>query len=378
MSDTRQPLDDGNILNLIHTICQNGESGRLEILAGAIQGELSFKDGKLVDARVGHLIGFQAVNAAASMQSARVSFDPAFTPLASGTIRGSERVVLKQFFGIDTADSYIQHAVPTVPEETAKTVLMEPVSDQDEEVTIVRSNSVPIALPPPSPRSRFSYPLAATLAAVVIVITAAAAVFLFKMREQGAPGAMVAAAESSAPVAAAPVEQPESNVAPSTSAQSVAAKSVPAKSVPAQAASAKADPDSSRVKENTARHTTAQNLSGKWNVVNTVQTTSYRSFKNLKLGFDLSIDQNGNSFTGRGLKVSENGRTLPANSRTPIQVKGSINGDRVEAVFYEEGTARKTNGRFVWRIDSAGRGLTGSFNTTAARSSGKSAATRSL
>jgi len=117
-------------------------------------------------------------------------------------------------------------------------------------------------------------------------------------------------------------------------------------------------------------------LSGKWNIVNTVQTTSYRSFKNLQLGFDLSIDQNGNSFTGRGLKVSENGRTLPVNSRTPIQVKGSIKGDRVEAVFYEEGTARKTNGRFVWRIDSAGRGLTGSFNTTAARSSGKSAATK--
>ena len=364
MSDTH----DGNILNLIHTICQNGESGRLEILAGAIQGELSFKDGKLVDARVGHLTGFQAVNAAASMQSARVSFDPAFTPLASGTIRGSERVVLKQFFGIDTADSYIQPAVLTAPEETAKTVMMEPVFDQVDEVAIVRTNSVPSALPSPPPRSRFSYPLAATLAALVIAITAAAAVLLFKVRERGAPATVAAAVESSGSVAAARVQQPESNMPPSTSAQSVAAKSVPAQAAPA----------SPRVKENTEPHTTAQNLSGKWSIVNTVETTAYRSFKNLKLGFDLSIDQNGNSFTGRGLKVSENGRTLPVNSRTPIQVKGSINGDRVEAVFYEEGTARKTNGKFVWRIDSAGRGLTGSFNTTAARSRGKSAATKAL
>jgi hypothetical protein len=308
------------------------------------------------------------------MQSARVSFDPAFTPLASGTIKGSERVVLKQFFGIDTADSYIQPAVLTVPEETAKTVLMEPVVDTADEVTIVGRNSVPSALPPPPPRSRFSYPLAATLAALVIAITAAAAVLLFKMRGQSAPAAAVAAAaESSAPVAAAPVQQPESNVAPSTSAKSVPVKSAPAHAAPVQAATG-----SPRVKETAAPHTTAQDLSGKWNIVNTVQTTSYRSFKNLQLGFALSIDQNGNSFTGRGLKVSENGRILPVNSRTPIEVKGSIKGDRVEAVFYEEGTVRKTNGKFVWRLDSAGRGLRGSFNTTAARSSGKSAATKAL
>src|SRR5678816_1855223 len=96
---TKEPLP---ILNLIRGICENGESGRLEILAGAIQGELSFRDGKLVDARVGHLTGFQAVNAVAAMQNARASFDPAFEILASGSISTSERVVLKQFFGIET------------------------------------------------------------------------------------------------------------------------------------------------------------------------------------------------------------------------------------------------------------------------------------
>jgi hypothetical protein len=54
-------------------------------------------------------------------------------------------------------------------------------------------------------------------------------------------------------------------------------------------------------------------------------------------------------------------------------VKGSIDGDKVEATFLEEGALRKTNGHFVWRIDKAGR-LTGTFVTTAARSSGKSTA----
>src|SRR5215208_3884180 len=95
--------DDRNILNLIHTICANGESGRLEILAGAIQGELSFSAGKLVDARVGHLTGFRAINAVAAMRDARFSFDPTFAPLGSSSITASERVVLKQFFGIEAA-----------------------------------------------------------------------------------------------------------------------------------------------------------------------------------------------------------------------------------------------------------------------------------
>jgi len=91
------------ILNLIHQITANRDGGRLEILAGAIQGGLSFADGKLVDARVGHLTGFRAVNAAVAMRDARFSFDPSFAPLASSSITASERVVLKQFFGIETA-----------------------------------------------------------------------------------------------------------------------------------------------------------------------------------------------------------------------------------------------------------------------------------
>jgi hypothetical protein len=117
----------------------------------------------------------------------------------------------------------------------------------------------------------------------------------------------------------------------------------------------------------------AQDLTGKWSVVNTVQKTSYSSFNNMEIGFNLSIEQSGKGFTGKGEKVSENGRSLPRGSRTPIQVQGSINGDRVEAIFYEQGATRKTNGRFVWRIDKAG-GLSGTFITNAARSSGKSTA----
>ena len=317
--------DDRNIMDFIRNICANGESGRLEILAGAIQGELSFADGKLVDARVGHLTGFRAINAVAAMLDARFSFDPTFAPLASSSITASERVVLKQFFGIETA---------------ATSEYLEPVaavSDDVDEVTLVQSSAprVEIPTPPPAPHSsRLPNRMALALAALVIAVIAAAAVLIYRSRESRSP--VVANVESQS--SPEPVQQPEPAVAVHS----------------------------------------ARDLSGKWTVVNTIESTSYSSFKNMKIGFDLSINQTGATFTGSGHKVSENGHSLPVSSRTPIQVKGSIDGDRIEATFFEDGAARKSNGKFVWRINQTGRGLTGKFATTAARSSGRSAATREL
>jgi hypothetical protein len=369
--------DNRNILDFIRSICANGESGRLEILAGAIQGELSFAEGKLVDARFGHLTGFRAVNAVAAMRDARFSFDPTFAPLASSSITASERVVLKQFFGIDTAatNEYLDPVGVDWPQEAAPVVT---IPDVAEEVTLVR-NHVPSAespspveaprpLPPVIPTpvpvvSRFSHRSAIAFAVLAIAVLTAAAVLVYRVRESRSP-AVVASAES--PARPAPVQQqPEAVVAHSTSATPAAVKAAPVKAAPV-----KEDPRPG--------NNTAQDLSGKWNVINVVETTSYNSFRNMKIGFDLSINQTGTTFTGRGRKVSENGHSLPASSRTPIQVKGTIDGDRIEATFFEEGTARKSNGRFVWRINKAGRGLTGSFATSAARSSGKSAATREL
>lgn len=351
------------ILNLIRTICADGESGRLEILAGAIQGELSFADGKLVDARFGHLTGFRAVNAVAAMRDARVSFDPAFSPLASSSITASERVVLKQFFGIETmaTNEYLEPAAVGWPEEAAAPVTTIP--DEVEEVTIVSSEVPSERIPTPSERIPTPPPVAPlfpyrrtalAFAVLAMAVMAAAAVLIYRF---GVPGSspMVASVESPARPAPAPVQS-----------EPTVAESNPIHSVPAPAAA---------VKEGKKPLNNVRDLSGKWTIVNSVDTTAYRSFKNMKIGFDLAINQTGSTFTGKGRKISENGRSLPANSRTPIQVKGSINGDRIEATFIEAGTARKSNGKFVWRMDKAGR-LTGNFATSAARSSGKSAASR--
>lgn len=323
MFDTGKTRDSG-ILDVIKILATNGASGRLDITAGATEGVVFFKDGQLVDARVGHLRGFPAVNAVASIRDARFNFDPTAVPPLMSSITPSERVVLKQFFGIETIER----------------------NEPEDEVTIETSRIPVEAIQSPVPETRSSNPFlrgALVFALLFIVIAIAAVALRNRYHERALP----------APVAT--TEQPAENDSP-VSNDSQAANNSPA---------------------SVEQPVAAQDLSGKWTVVNTIQKTSYRSFQDLKIGFDLSISQNGNSFTGRGQKVSENGRSLPADSRTPIEVKGSIKGNRVEATFFEAGTMRKTNGRFVWQIDQTG-GLNGIFVSTAANTSGKSAAKREL
>ena len=296
------------MLDFISTIAANRDSGRLNVVTDSAEGALLFRDGKLVDARVGSLRGFQAINALASMPGARFSFDRTVVPRVSNSITASERVVLRQFFGIETVETSAYEEVELAP---------------------VRG---------------FAWRRALVMAAIVVVLGVSAAVLVFMSHESSVRPTEVSAVQSRS-------EEP----APVASASIASAPVAPAHDAPAA----------------------EQDLSGKWNVVNTVETTSYQSFKNMKIGFALSLNQNGTKITGEGQKISENGRSLPEGSRTPIQVQGSIDGNRIEATFFEEGTARKSNGRFVWRIDNSGN-LKGIFATTAARSSGKSAARREL
>ena len=338
MSNTEQNY---GILDVIHTLASNGESGRLSMNTGTTDGVFFFSNGQLVDARVGSLTGFQAINAAASMPQAIFSFDPAVAPPSFSSIKPNERVVLKQFFGIDTvAPEERDHVEELMPESDDEVTLVRPnVAPAEVESaipyeTISRANVPPAEVQsdiPYQPSSRPTYRSGLLVAAVVFLLATAAVALLYRFGDYDPPKAVATSNEPSSPVVAEPVEPNRQPTSP------------------------------------------AQDLTGKWNVVNTVQKTSYGSFNNMQIAFNLSIQQSGKGFTGQGEKVSENGRSLPPGSRTPIQVQGSINGDRVEAIFYEQGATRKTNGRFVWRVDKAGE-LTGTFNSTAARTSGKSTA----
>lgn len=328
---------DEGILDVIGLLAARRASGRVQVSTGMTDGALFFDKGQLVDARVGKLTGFQAINALAAVPDATYNFDPSIVPPLQSSITARERILLKDFFGIEAADleqaetdSHYQQSIP---------------HDQDE-VTVLRHRpgvaeprhvhySDPIlSARAVAPRSTFRPAL--VLIVLTVLSVAAVVAVIYRLRRPDSTASAVPTVQTPAP-ANAP-QQPAS--APATAAV----------------------PD----------------LSGNWSVVNTVEQTSYSAYKNMKVGFNVSINQTGRDFTGTGEKISENGRSLPATSRTPIVVKGTVDGDKVEATFSENGTLRTTNGRFVWRIDKTSGGLTGTFVSNAARSSGKSAATKEL
>ena len=117
-------------------------------------------------------------------------------------------------------------------------------------------------------------------------------------------------------------------------------------------------------------------LSGKWNMVNTIETTSYPAYTNLRMGYHLVITQTGTEFTADGQKVSENGRVMADSERTPIHLTGSVGQSGASGTFVEEGLRRKSSGSVEWTLSTDGNQLRGTFNSTAAKSSGPSVATR--
>ena len=379
MSDREELVGGYGIVELISTVAAKGESGRLDIFAGATDGELLFRTGKLVDARLGHLTGFQAINALASMRIDRFHFDPTVVAPNSSSITATERHVLKQFFGIETAEAK-DYSAPVIGNEV-------------DEVTIIKTDEAIAPIPTPAPyraRSRAPYVIAFAVTVLVVALAAAAVALRSRYRELSSPAVatniesvaptipMKATEEKAIPTAPAKSTVEEKTITPAPAKATVEEKTItPAPAKPTvEMKTIPPTPAPTPVEEKTAA--TAQDLSGKWNVVNTVHTTAYKSFQNLQIGFAVSIHQTGRTFTAQGHKVSENGRSLPASSRTPIQLKGFIDGDKIEATFSEQGAVRKSNGRFVWKIDRAGGGLTGTFASTAAQTSGKSTARREL
>jgi hypothetical protein len=341
MSNQEERVSGQGILKIVALIAAERASGGLTIVTGTTEGKLLFTDGNLVDARLGNLTGFQAINALAAIQDAEVEFDPSISTPIHGSMTSSERVVLKEFFGIDSVDSKHQPAR---------------VIDEEEDETTLITSKVPnthIEEPlRPQPRyrarkSRLNYRLVFAIWVIVVALSVAAAAWLLKQEsyEQDSAPAVAATSESATPASA----ETTSESAPAST------KPVPEKN-----------------------DKTNRDLTGNWDVVNTVQTTSYRSFQNLRIGFAVSINQTGKTFTAQGQKISENGRSLPTSERTPIQLNGAINGDRIEATFFEQGSSRKTSGRFVWKIDRAGGRLTGTFASSAARASGQSTARRQM
>ena len=100
-----------------------------------------------------------------------------------------------------------------------------------------------------------------------------------------------------------------------------------------------------------------------------VESSSVAGFTGMDLGFELRLEQSGNQIFGDGRKTAENGRSIPAQSQTPISVRGIIDGDRLTLSFSERGHRRITDGKFLLYVNEDGT-MRGRFSSTAARSSG--------
>ena len=346
-----------SVLEVIKSITSDRESGRLEINSSGMYGTLLFNEGKLIDARLESLSGFQAVNAVAALRDVELNFEHVPPATHVSTITPSERVVLKRFFGIEAAgmDEQSSHAEAD-PDWNATPEQVVPLAAVAE-IEIAETPTVEVArVPPasiPSAPSSFSWLRIGVPLALLLALTVGVIAVRSRMASSQPPASIATGVTSGTPVTK-PVTTP---VTPVTT--------------PVTAVSS--ETTRNRTSEPRAN---VQDLTGEWRVINTVEKTAYKSYDNLQVGFRLVIDQQGKEFTARGEKLSENGQTLPADSRTPIRVTGSVDGDKVVATFVEDGRGRRTNGRFVWRLQNGGDALAGTFVSSAAKSSGRSAVTK--
>ena len=434
--------NDQGILRVIQSIASNRESGELEIISSRNVGTLRFSKGKLVDATLGMLSGFQAINAAISLRDAQLSFKPLTSAPRPGSIAPNERRVLQSFFGIEAADetdhvvgppidwnanphqvvplSEVDAVNPSDLQDTptievnpvvlpeVEEALAEPAVVRNEipaesfiqsETRFVEEESIPKMLTHAEPENinaqEFLLPQShkarrgraeflrniPIVAVVLLLVIAVAAITLIPKLSEHRELASVPSTAAEQPSTDAQAITPNSNQASAPNTRQ------PAEQTPSKyqttpgaqqqsEASQTSPPLVAAIRRAPFPKHEAQDLTGDWHVINTVDQTAYRSFQDMQIGFRLKIEQNGKDFTATGEKVSENGRPLPARSRTPIHVTGSIDGDNVVATFVEDGHARRTNGRFAWRLQDENAALTGTFVTGAAKSSGKSAATR--
>lgn len=120
----------------------------------------------------------------------------------------------------------------------------------------------------------------------------------------------------------------------------------------------------------------AVDLTGQWDLMNTIERTSYPPYEGMRLGFRLNLRHDGDTVSGYGEKWQEDGRTLPASARSPIRVLGVIRNGVLQASFTEHGARRTVTGSFRWNVLFDGRVLQGRFNSPSAASRGRSTAVK--
>jgi penicillin-binding protein 1A len=111
-------------------------------------------------------------------------------------------------------------------------------------------------------------------------------------------------------------------------------------------------------------------LSGSWTLTTEIRSTAVPEFRNMRLGYQIELAQQGGRVFGQGRKLSENGRPIPGAARTAIELNGTVYRDHVTLSFRERGTRRSSGGMFSFSVSPDSRGLGGTFRSDAANTSG--------
>jgi serine/threonine-protein kinase len=175
---------------------------------------------------------------------------------------------------------------------------------------------------------------------------------------------------------------PSSSPSPSPSATARAATPSPAAAAPATETPEETEDAASETGEEPAPERPAApeaapgQLSGTWELTHDVESSSYAPYAGLRLGYRLTLFQEGDRVYGQGRKVSENGVPLPAPQRTPIDVAGRIESGQLVLQFTETGGERTSKGTIRWNIEPGSGVLQGRFSSDAADSRGRSSGRR--
>jgi penicillin-binding protein 1A len=136
-----------------------------------------------------------------------------------------------------------------------------------------------------------------------------------------------------------------------------------------------APPADDRGTQEPAPGAAAANVSGSWEVTNSVDESSDPDSRGLRLTYRIDLRQEGSQLSGDGERWAENGVPLPDGQRTSIHLTGAVSGRQVRLQFVEQGSRRISGGSFRWRLAGRGERMAGTF-ASGADARGSSSATR--
>lgn len=107
--------------DVVGTLHREGATGRLDVHYPKTPGTFHFRDGKLVDAQIGTLVGFQAIHLAVSLPATSFDFEPLAEPQRQTITDASQDLI----FDFLLRPSTIQPVPPAHPEEEVSELIAE-------------------------------------------------------------------------------------------------------------------------------------------------------------------------------------------------------------------------------------------------------------